>query len=416
VRERLLVVHRENWRRENGVPRVRKIAIVLAAALAIAAIVGASLATAKSARKSAVPSGTFKIGYVESITGRLAFYEPPWGDGVKTAIDLLNAKGGIDGKLKLQLIAEDGKSDPATGAVVARDLVGKGVQFGITPCDQDIGVPAAQVFQRAKIPVVMSCGSGWTFPQVVGDYAFINVFGTAAMGAAQAEFAIKKGWKRACDLSSNDYFYGKNTSDVFEARYKQLGGKIVCHVFYKLTQTDFRSVDTEIASAKPQVVVTTLVLPGATVMLKQLRAQGYKGPMLWSDAGELITGAGAAVRTGNVYFTTQACPTNPPTAAFYRAYKKKTGKTASLNHIATGGDLVNLIAAAIKKAGSTNGTAIRDAFASLKNVAGPSGITSYAGSPLFHVPKKNVYVLVYNKTSGARCVDAFYPKVVPKIK
>lgn len=397
-------------------PRVPKTAIVLMAAVAVFAAIGVTLATAKSGKPGAVPSGTYKIGYVESITGRLAFYEPPWGDGVKTAIDLLNAKGGVGGKLKLQLIAEDGKSDPATGAVVARDLVGKGVQFGITPCDQDDGVPAAQVFQRAKIPVVMSCGSGWTFPQVVGDYAFINVFGTAAMGAAQAEFAIKKGWKRACDLSSNDYFYGKNTSDVFEARYKQLGGKIVCHVFYKLTQTDFRSVDTQIANAKPQVVVTTLVLPGATVMLKQLRAQGYKGPMLWSDAGELITGAGAAVRTGNVYFTTQACPTNPPTAAFYREYKQKTGKTATLNHIATGGDLVNLIAAAITKAGSTDGTAVRNAFASLRNVKGPSGTISYAGSPLYHVPKKQIYVLVYTKTGGQKCVASFYPKVVPKIK
>jgi branched-chain amino acid transport system substrate-binding protein len=395
---------------------VRKQALAMAGIVAVVAAVGAGIAAAKSQRGTAVPAGTYKIGYVESITGRLAFYEPPWGEGVKTAIDQLNAKGGIGGKLKLQLITEDGKSDPATGAVVARDLVGKGVQFGITPCDQDIGVPAAQVFQRAKIPVVMSCGSGWTFPQVVGDYAFINVFGTAAMGAAQAEFAIKKGWKRACDLSSNDYFYGKNTSDVFEARYKQLGGKIVCHVFYKLTQTDFRSGDTQIANAKPQVVVTTLVLPGATIMLKQLRAQGYKGPMLWSDAGELITGAGAAVKTGNVYFTTQACPTNPPTAAFYKAYKAKTGKTATLNHIATGGDFVALVAAAVTKAGSTDGTAVRDAFASLRNVKGPSGTISYGGSPLFHVPKKNIYVLVYTKTGGVKCVSSFYPKVVPQIK
>jgi branched-chain amino acid transport system substrate-binding protein len=394
----------------------RKRAIGVAVVVGLVATVATSVATARPHKGNALPSGTYKIGYVESITGRLAFYEPPWGDGVRTAIDQLNAKGGVGGKLKLQLIAEDGKSDPAAGAVVARDLVSKGVQFGVTPCDQDIGLPAAQVFQKAKIPVVMSCGSGWTFPEVVGDYAFINVFGTAAMGAAQAEFAIKQGWKRACDLSSNDYFYGKNTSDVFEARYKQLGGKVVCHVFYKLTQTDFRAVDTNIATAKPQVVVTTLVLPGATVMLKQLRAQGYNGPMLWSDAGELISGAGAAVRTGNVYFTTQACPTVPTTAAFYKAYKQKTGKPATLNHIATGGDLVDLIAAALTKAQSSDGTKVRDAFASLKDIHGVSGTISYAGAPLFHVPKKNIYVLVYTKTGGVRCVTSFYPKVVPKIK
>src|SRR5439155_16535452 len=132
----------------------------------------------------------------------------------------------------------------------------------------------------------------------------------------------------------------------------------------------------------------------------------------WSDAGELLFGAGAAVRTGNVFFTTHACPTNPPTTAFFKAYKQKTGKVANLNHIATGGDLVDLISAAIQKAGSTDGAKVRDAFASLKNIKGPSGTISYAGSPLPHVPKKNVYVLVYNKTGGVSCVTSVYPKAV----
>jgi len=395
---------------------IRTRAAVLAAAVAVVAAVGAGLAGAKSEKGTALPSGTYKIGYVQSITGRLAFYEGGWSNGVKQEIDTINAKGGVGGKLKLQLIVEDGKSDPAQGAVDARDLVGKGVQFAITPCDQDIGVPAAQVFAQAKIPVVMSCGSGWTFPQVVGPYGFINVFGTAAMGAAQAEFAIKKGWKKVCDLSSNDYFYGKNTSDVFEARYKQLGGKIVCHEFYKLTQTDFRSTATQIANAKPDAVVTTLVLPGATVMLKQLRAQGYKGPMLWSDAGEILFGAGSAVRTGNVYFTTHACPTNPPTAKFFAQYKKKFHKTPNLNHIATGGDLVDLLSAALLKAGSVDGTKVRDAFAGLKNINAPSGTITYGGAPLYHVPQKNVYILVYTKQAKEKCVTSFYPQKIPQIK
>jgi len=398
------------------VPSVPKRIAIPAFAAVAALAAGVGMATAKSDKGSALPSGTYKIGYVESITGRLAFYEPPWGDGVRTAIDQVNAKGGVGGKLKLELIVRDGKSDPAQGAIVARELVSEGVQFGPTPCDLDIGAPAAQVFNRAKIPVVMSCGSGWTFPEVVGDYAFINVFGTAAMGAAQAEFAIKQGWKRAYNYLSNDYFYGKNTGDVFDARYKQLGGKTIKRGFYKLTQTDFRAVATEIARLKPDVVTTTLVLPGATTWLKQLRAQGYSGPVLWSDAGELIQGAGAAVRTGNVYFTTHACPTVPSTKAFFAAYKKKTGKTPVFNHIATAGDIVKLIEAALLKAQSTDGTKVRDAFASLKNVKGPSGVISYAGAPLFHVPKKNVYILVYTKQATHKCVTAFYPKVVPKIK
>ena len=129
---------------------------------------------------------------------------------------------------------------------MASDLIGQKAQFGITPCDADIGIPAAMKFQAAKIPVVMACGSGWTFPSIVGDYAFINVYGTAALGAAQAEYAMKQGWKRAYNLSSTEYFYGKNIGDTFAARYKQLGGKIVGTGYYKFADADFRALATQI--------------------------------------------------------------------------------------------------------------------------------------------------------------------------
>ena len=142
----------------------------------------------------------------------------------------------------------------------------------------------------------MACGSGWTFPSIVGDYAFINVYGTAALGAAQAEFAMKQGWKKAYNLSSTEYFYGKNIGDTFAARYKQLGGKIVGTGFYKFADTDFRALATQIAAQKPQVVTSTIVLPGSTTFLKQLRAAGYKGPVLGADSFDAERDAGRRKR------------------------------------------------------------------------------------------------------------------------
>ncbi len=398
--------------------QLRKRVLISGLAAAVVALAIGGLAAAKSdkgGKSAAVPSGTYKIGFVESITGRLAFYDPIFAAGLKVRIDQINAKGGVGGKLKLQLIEQDGKSDPAQGAVVARDLVAKGIQFGVTPCDADIGIPGAQIFASKKIPVVMSCGSGWTFPTIVGPYAFNNLFGTAAMGAGQASFAIKRGWKKACDLSSNDYFYGKNTSDVFDAAYKKLGGKLVCHVYYKLTDSDFRAIATQIAKAKPDVVTTTLVFPGSTTFLKQVRAAGYNGPFIWSDSIDSNAALGAGSALHDIYFAAHSCPTTPATKAFNAAYTKKTGKKADASFIATGGDLADVIAAAIKKAGSVDGTKVRNALASLKNVQGRSGKISYAGAPLFHNPVKDIFILKWAK-GKQQCVTHFYPKVVPAIK
>jgi branched-chain amino acid transport system substrate-binding protein len=360
-------------------------------------------------------AGSYKIGFVESITGRLAFYDPVFAQGMKVAISQVNDKGGVDGKLRLDLVERDGKSEPAAGAVAARELVSQNVQFGVTPCDADIGIPAAQIFAEAKIPVVMACGSGWTFPKIVGEYAFNNVFGTAAMGAAQAEYAIDQGWKRACDLSSNDYFYGKNTSDVFQARFKELGGEIVCHVFYKLTDSDFRAVATQIARAKPDVVTTTLVFPGSTTFLKQVRAQGYDGPFIWSDSidGSAARGAGKALN--KVFFTTHACPEDQKVKEFFSAFQDATGKPPDANFVATGGDLVLQIQEALLEAQSTEGPAVRDAYNALKDVDGISGSISYADAPLPRNPVKDVHVLEW-KDGKTTCVESFYPKKVPAIE
>jgi branched-chain amino acid transport system substrate-binding protein len=360
-------------------------------------------------------AGTYKIGFVESITGRLAFYDPVFAQGMKVAINQINAEGGVDGKLKLELVERDGKSEPAAGAIAARELVAEGGQFGVTPCDADIGIPAAQVFAEAEIPAVMACGSGWTFPKIIGEYGFNNVFGTAAMGAAQAEFAIEKGWRRACDLSSNDYFYGKNTSDVFQARFEELGGEIVCHVFYKLTDSDFRAVATQIARAEPDVVTTTLVFPGSTTFLGQVRTQGYDGPFIWADSidGQAALGAGNALN--NVFFTTHACPTDPKVQEFFGAFKEATGKDPDANFVATGGDLVLQIQAALLAAGSTEGPDIRDAYAGLSEVEGISGSISYADAPLQGNPVKDVHVLEW-KDGEQTCVKNFYPEEIPEIE
>jgi branched-chain amino acid transport system substrate-binding protein len=359
--------------------------------------------------------GTYTIGFVESITGRLSFYDPIFAEGMKLAIEQINENGGVDGKLMLELSEKDGRSDPAAGAVAAREFVSEGIDFAVTPCDADIGIPGAQIFQQNEIPVVMACGSGWTFPKIVGDFAFNNVFGTAAMGAAQAEFAIDQGWRTACDLSSNDYFYGKNTSDVFEARFQELGGEIACHVFYKLTDTDFRAVATQIAQANPDVVTTTLVFPGSTTFLRQVRSQGYRGPFIWSDSidGQEALGAGSALN--DVYFTTHACPTDPTTRAYFEDFEAATGDPPPANFVATGGDLVKQIEAALLAAGSTEGPAVRDAYADLENVEGFSGSITYKDPPLPGNPVKDVHILKW-EGGEATCVEAFYPEEVPAIE
>ena len=117
-----------------------------------------------------------------------------------------------------------------------------------------------------------------------------------------------------------------------------------------------------------------------------------------------------------MYFTTHACPTSPENCSLLRRGQEVApGKAPDGAIVATGGDLGLLIQAALLKAGSIDPAKVRDAFASLKNVQGTSGVISYAGSPEKGVPKKNVFIIRY--VNGKQvCLSHFYPAKVNSLK
>ena len=61
----------------------------------------------------------------------------------------INAEGGIAGKWKIELTLQDNRSEAAQSAVVAQDLISKGVQFLICTSDADPCTAAGQIAQKA---------------------------------------------------------------------------------------------------------------------------------------------------------------------------------------------------------------------------------------------------------------------------
>ena len=118
VRSAPMGLHRHRPVEEERSDPMRKVLVLGASALLIAA-----------ACSSGTDSGSqgYKIGYDSSQTGILAYSDVPASKGVQMAIDEINAKGGIDGKWKIDLTLQDNRSEAAQSAVVAQDLISKGV-------------------------------------------------------------------------------------------------------------------------------------------------------------------------------------------------------------------------------------------------------------------------------------------------
>jgi branched-chain amino acid transport system substrate-binding protein len=360
---------------------------------------------------------TYKIGYAVSKTGRLTFFEEPFLKGLQLAIDQINAAGGIDGKVKIELEQRDTRSDPSTTGTAAQELIDDGAKFLITPCDADVSLPGGQAGQRAKVPTLNSCGSGSSLPSQVGNFQFMNVYGTVAMGAAMAEFALEQGHKNAYVMSSKDIFYTQSTSDAAQKVFQEGGGKVVGSTSFKISQPRYPAQATAIAKANPapDALLTSMFVPDSVSFLKQVRAEGFNGPIYMNDGNDapILFDAGSAAH--DIFVATHAFPEHGnETEKFFAAYKKKYGSAPESVFVAVGGDAARLIAEAVKQAGTTDPPAVRDAFANLQDVVGVTGKISYKGAPTPGVPIKDV-VFEEAKDGKFEFVKRFFPKNVPPV-
>ena len=354
------------------------------------------------------------IGAAISMTGGLAYADVPAHEGMRLAIDEINAAGGIGGDMMITLAVKDGRSDPAQTTIAAQDLLNGGINILITPADSDPSIGAGSIAQRAKIPTFTTVASSPTLPESVGEYMFGNFPGDNIQTTVSAQYAYGKGYRTAVLLSSPDTSYTQLPlyfGEVFE----KLGGKVVLEAVFNLGQQDFSSLVTQIAnmSERPDVIMTAAYEPDFPAFLKQLRAAGVDTPVIGSDGIDSPTTFSlGAVSEGVVFSTAGFAKPGNHLDKFNKAYDAKYGKAPETIFAALGYDLIKVIEAAVIKAGSLDGPTLQAAIASLENVQGATSKITYAGSD--RVPFRDVAMV--RVSSGKRelvSIGMPDPKLVP---
>ena len=330
-------------------------------------------------------SGTITVGYGNNLTGFLALHDHLISDGAKLAVEQINAKGGIGGKVKINLFILDVKSDPATAVEVANDLIAKKVTALVLPCNTDYQVAMASVAQRAKQFTLSPCNADPTAWKKFPVYWPVGMAGNA-QGAALASYARARGYKKAYVLDSN-FLYIHLMAKYFEKAAPSRGIKITGtdNIQFGASgfPSDYSAQVTKIqnASPKPDVIMTGLFTPYVDTLIKQLRAAGVSTPVIGTDrmdTGLMLKAGGTAVE--GTAFTTFGYPTPGSAAArFYAAYGKRFGTRPDGSFAALGYEAIKVLEAAVLKADSTSPAAIQKALAGGLVVNGALGAIRYLG-------------------------------------
>jgi branched-chain amino acid transport system substrate-binding protein len=133
---------------------------------------------------------------------------------------------------------------------------------------------------------------------------------------------------------------------------------------------------TSIRSANPEVIFVPGYYGQVGVIAKQAKELGIKAPLLGGDgwdAPQLFQLGGEALNGSYMANHYSVDDPSPATQKFVNDYKARYNGTAPDAIGALGYDAMKVLADAIQRAGTTNGTKLRDAIAQTKGFQGVTG-------------------------------------------
>ncbi|HEV7376669.1 MAG TPA: ABC transporter substrate-binding protein [Pyrinomonadaceae bacterium] len=323
-------------------------------------------------------SNTVKVGVFMPQTGATATFGISSVNAIRMAAEEVNAAGGINGK-QVELVVYDDRSDAQEAATVVTKLVSQdGVSAILGEVASTRSIAAAPIAQSNKVPMLTPSS---TNPEVTkkGDYIFRSCFTDPVQGEAIAKFAATKlNAKRAALLIDKKNDYSVGLGNFIKESYGKMGGQIVVEQFYQEGDTDFNAQLTSIKGSNPDVIFVPGYYTEIGLIAQQAKRQGINAPLLGGDGWDSprLYEIGGTSLIGS-YFSNHYSADDPDPAVqkFVGSYKSKYGQVPDAL-AATAYDAALILFDAIKRANSTDGTAIRDALAKTVNFKGVTGIVT----------------------------------------
>ncbi|KNE83851.1 MULTISPECIES: branched-chain amino acid ABC transporter substrate-binding protein [Streptomyces] len=307
-------------------------------------------------------SGPIKLGMLTPLTGSSAAIGPYMKDGAQLAVDEINAKGGVDGR-KLSLTVEDEACDPKTAAAGAAKLVSADIDISVGGYCSSATLPTLSIFGKAHIPMLIPAANSADLVSQKQQNVFL-LNGTGIQQAEAASKFIKAAGSKGVALVDDNTSYSTDITKRTEEGLKQSGVEVVNHQSVTAGESDYSGAINAVLDSKADFIYWTGYYQEGGLLIKQLKAAGYKGEIMVADGSvdaKLIQIAGQKNAQGVFATMTQTPQTIPGGEAWVAKYKEKFGSEPG-PYSTQAYDAVRVAAEAVRKAGSTDGQAVTSAL------------------------------------------------------
>lgn len=338
-----------------------------------------------------------KIGLVTALSGQSALAGEAITRGLTVAIDEINAKGGLLGGRKLELVRRDDEANPAKGVVAARELIFKekvAVLFG--GLDTPVSMAIVPVINQEKVPFVgpWAAGTGITKNGANPNFAFRVSAVDEIVNVGMLDYAQKtfKSGKFGMILVNNPW--GESNEKGLQAALAAKGLKPVGVEKFEPNDVDVVPQLTRLKAAGADTLFLVGNVGPSAQVVKSLDRMGWQVPIVshWGPAGgrftELAGPNGKNVHFVQTYsFFGKQSPVGEKVIAAlkakYPAIKGPDDITPAVG-VANAYDGMMLAALAIQAAGSTDGDAVRQGFYKINTYPGLIKTYNKPFSPASH--------------------------------
>ncbi len=273
--------------------------------------------------------GNIKVGVPLPLTGRHA----PFGEIIKNSFvlgaDEVNAKGGVRGGYKLDLLFEDSRSDVQTARTVTEKLINQDKVVMLTGQYSSVETfPMAQMVQQYGIPFLCSTAAADQITEQGWKYIFRMVQPASEFDDGLKDFFEKVAKPKSIAILFENTLFGTSTAAAMKEWAAKNRVEAVMYEPYDAGAPDYRPLLLRVKEKKADVIYMVSYLLDAVLLMRQakevdLNPQAFTGAAAGFSILPFIKGAGEAAEHVLSSTMWEASVPYPGAMAYYKGYEAR---------------------------------------------------------------------------------------------
>ncbi len=353
----------------------RLLAVLGACAMLATAACGGSAPSGAAGEAGGRDDGPVKIGALHPVSGSFAVDGLQMRRGAELAVEAINADGGIEslGGRKVELVSGDTQGKVQVGQSEAQRLISAGAVGLVGTYQSAVSTNVAVVAERNEVPFVMDVTAADEIFDHGYRYSFRVQPGSTVIATAAAQYLDEVSREHGRPVEKVAFLheqtdFGTAAAEAFTAAARERGIEVDPIISYDATTvSDFTAQITQVKASGANVLAAAGYYGDSLLISRAIASVKPDLDAVWGvsngafDQPTFVSDAGAG---SELYFNTNYHydANNPQTTELRAEYERRYGAPMRTGAVLAY-DAVQVIAAAVEQAGSTDPARVRDAIA-----------------------------------------------------